>query len=99
MRQDESVWKGGKQMRLIDADEFKKQIAGMAIVNNYPADKANKICELIDMCPTAYDVNKVKERLNELKEIYPVGNGNYEYAVRSDKAIEIVEAGGINENR
>ena len=26
-------------MRLIDAEEFKKQIAGMAIANNYPADR------------------------------------------------------------
>lgn len=50
-------------MRLIDADEFKKQIAGMAIVNNYPADKANKMCELIDGQPTAYEVDKVVERL------------------------------------
>lgn len=31
-------------MRLIDADEFKKQIAGMAITCNYPAEKANKMC-------------------------------------------------------
>ncbi len=52
-------------MRLIDADEFKKQIAGMAIVNNYPADKANKMCELIDCQLTAYDVDKVVERLEE----------------------------------
>lgn len=35
-------------MRLIDADEFKKQIAGMAVINNFPAEKANKMCELID---------------------------------------------------
>lgn len=27
-------------MRLIDADEFEKQIAGMAILNNYPPSKA-----------------------------------------------------------
>ncbi|MCI9025418.1 MAG: hypothetical protein HFG92_13460 [Dorea sp.] len=52
-------------MRLIDAEEFKKQIAGMAIVNNYPADKANKMCELIDCQPTAYDVDKVIKDLEE----------------------------------
>ena len=39
---------GGKTMRLIDADKFKSQIAGMAISNNYPANKANALCELID---------------------------------------------------
>lgn len=50
-------------MRLIDADEFKKQIAGMTIANGYPADKANKMCELIDCQPTAYDADKVVELL------------------------------------
>lgn len=52
-------------MRLIDADEFKKQIAGTTIVNNYPPDKANKLCELIDAQPTAYDVDKVVEQIKE----------------------------------
>lgn len=52
-------------MRLIDADEFKKQIAGMAIVNNYLAYKANKMCELIDCQKTAYDVDKVAMKLEE----------------------------------
>ena len=51
-------------MRLIDADEFKKQIVGMAIVNNYPVEKANVMCKLIDEQPTAYDVEKVIEFYN-----------------------------------
>ena len=55
-------------MRLIDADEFKKQIAGMSIVINYPADKANKMCELIDCQPIAYDVDKVVEQMEEMRE-------------------------------
>ena len=38
--------------RLIDVDNFKQQIAEMAIVNNYPAEKANALCELIDAQPT-----------------------------------------------
>lgn len=50
-------------MRLIDAEEFKRQIAGMAIVSDYPPRKANALCELIDKQPTAYDVDKVVERL------------------------------------
>lgn len=50
--------------RLIDADEFQKQIVGMAILNNYPPDKANALCKLVDSQPTAFDVEKV---LNELK--------------------------------
>ena len=30
-------------MRLIDADEFQKQIAGMAILNNYPQGEPYKV--------------------------------------------------------
>lgn len=56
-------------MRIIDADKFKKQIAGMAIVNGYSAQKVNKMCELIDEQPTAYDVDKVIEQLNNIKNI------------------------------
>lgn len=46
-------------MRLIDADELKNQIVEMAIANHYSADKANKMCELIDSQKTAYDVDTV----------------------------------------
>lgn len=78
-------------MRLIDADKFKKQIAGMSIVNNYPADKANKMCELIDCQPTAYNVDKVVRKLEK---------GIEESALVTLKAgfnvaIEIVKSGGI----
>ena len=55
-------------MRLIDADAFKSQIAGMAISNNYPANKANAWCELIDAQPTAYDPDKVVEQLEDLRK-------------------------------
>lgn len=55
-------------MRLIDADTFKSQIAGMTILNNYPANKANALCELIDAQPTAYDPDKVVEQLGKLKK-------------------------------
>lgn len=55
-------------MRLIDADVFKSQIAGMAISNNYPANKANAWCELIDAQATAYDLDKVVEQLEDEKE-------------------------------
>ena len=56
-------------MRLIDADELKKQIVGMTIVNNYPTNKANALCDLIDAQPTAYDADKVVEKLEEEREI------------------------------
>lgn len=87
-------------MRLIDADEFKKQIAGMAIVNNYPADKANKMCELIDCQPTAYDVDKVVEQIELLSENAENNDLNtYDekaaYNTAYSKSIEIVKAVGI----
>lgn len=44
---------------------LKKQIAGMAIANNYAANKANKMCELIEQQPAAYDVDRVIEQLEE----------------------------------
>lgn len=52
-------------MRLIDADEFEKQIAGMTIANNYPVKKASALCDLIDAQPTAYDLDKVVEWLQD----------------------------------
>lgn len=73
-------------MRLIDADEFKRQVAGMAIANNYPEDKANKICGLIDRQPTAYDVDRVVEQLE--------GKTYYEYGRKVTwDAIETMESG------
>lgn len=55
-------------MRLIDADTFKKQIAGMTIANNYPVKKASALCDLIDAQPTAYDLDKVVEQIEKLKK-------------------------------
>lgn len=87
-------------MRLIDADEFKKQIAGMAIVNNYPADKANKMCELIDSQPTAYDVDKVVERLEERIKNFKSLNSDDEIVDVAIKEIqmdiEIIKSSGVD---
>lgn len=64
--------------RLIDADAFKRLFVGMAISNNYPANKANAWCELIDAQPIAYDPDKVVEQLEErtafLKDCTKYGN-------------------------
>nr|DAX03120.1 MAG TPA: hypothetical protein [Bacteriophage sp.] len=93
--------------RLIDADEFQKQIVGMAILNNYPPDKANALCKLVDSQPTAFDVEKV---LNELKHEesealrrYSESKGTaYAFSDKCScdnwaKAIEIVKRGGVDE--
>lgn len=74
-------------MRLIDADTFKKQIAGMTIANNYPVKKASALCDLIDAQPTAYDPDKVVEQLEErttfLKECTKYGNKDAEQQEKS----------------
>lgn len=93
-------------MRLIDADEFQKQIAGMAILNNYPPNKANSLCELIDSQPTAFDVKNVIEQLEEESEQSFVDFKSYaeEHGIDNYyedwfyrgliRAIEIVKRGG-----
>lgn len=95
-------------MRLIDADEFEKQIAGMAIANNYPFSKVNALCKLIDQQPTAYDVNEVVKQLeNELqladKEKDRCARENLlqfdtakGYAHAIAVVIEIVKGGGVD---
>lgn len=55
-------------MRLIDADELKKQIAGMTILNNYSPKKTNALCELIDKQPTVQLVDKLEGLLEQLAE-------------------------------
>ena len=92
-------------MRLIDADAFKKQIAGMTIANNYPVNKASALCDLIDAQPTAYDVNAVLKKLekngqkmseansNKLYGKSTPGCHNYYKAISVKRAIEIVKGG------
>lgn len=99
-------------MRLIDADVFKSQIAGMTITNNYPANKANALCELIDAQPTAYDTDKVVEQLEDEKEfayanfdeyvneVCPYLDAEYDDLFNGglERAIEIVKGGGADAN-
>lgn len=90
-------------MRIIDADKFKKQIAGMAIVNGYSAQKVNKMCELIDEQPTAYDVDEVIKKLKKLRDckyLTGITNNAYEFGACDalNDAIKIIKAGGKNDN-
>lgn len=83
-------------MGLIDADALKKQIAGMAIKNNYEASKANAICKMIDAQPTAYDPDKVVKQLEDCisdTEDSLTGKGA-RWAYKG--AIEIVKGGGVD---
>lgn len=95
--------------RLIDADAFKRQIAGMTIANSYSVNKANALCELIDAQPTAYDPDKVVEQLEKKIQTharcieYEKKNGTIteEFQQRKavevlKKAVEIVKGGGVD---
>lgn len=90
-------------MRLIDADTFKRQIAGMAIVNNYPPNKVNALCELIDNQPIAYDVGKVVEQIRTMEICGSCLNNQNSIGVCSTfcdvgKKLEIIKRGGVNED-
>ena len=80
-------------MRLIDADEFEKQIAGMTIANNYPVKKASALCDLIDAQPTAYDLDKVVEQLDTYITKL-VGRNSALYQT----VMQIVKGGGVDGN-
>ena len=86
-------------MRLIDADAQKKQIAGMTIANNYPANKASALCDLMDAQPTAYDVDKVVAELEKATAPIYGADGSImceKRHIEIDRAIQIVKGGGID---
>lgn len=79
-------------MRLIDAEEFKKQVAAMCIKNKGDADRAIALIKWIDLQPTAYDVDKVVERLEDARSFREEDTVGYcQYTLT--KAIKIVKAG------
>lgn len=87
-------------MRLIDADEFQKQIVGMTILNNYSLNKSNALCELVDNQPTAFDADSVVNELKREKFIESetvLSDIHQGYNAGLNRAIEIVKRGGRDE--
>ena len=90
-------------MRLIDADAFERKV-----MCGDEEDVQDVIYSLRDF-PTAYDVDKVVQQLEEVgqkmsesKSIQKYGksspaNHRYYKAVSVKRAIEIVKGGGVNE--
>jgi hypothetical protein len=79
-------------MRLIDADNL-----------NFEGQKYNKsqmksILDFIDTQPTAYDVDKVVEQLEELRKECEDPLQDYDPNYFIDKAIEITKGGGVDGN-
>lgn len=88
-------------MRLIDADELMDFISEHAEQIQYAIEhKDMEILEsLIKQIPTAYDVDKVVQKLNEQQNNKGFGGTLQEmfYDSGLDAAIEIVKRGGVNE--
>lgn len=91
-------------MRLIDADEFKAQVAGMTVLNDYPPSMVNTLHELIDRQPTVRDTEKAVEELKDLKLAYYLtiantGDERLDAIYKNvgdtlDRAIEIINRNG-----
>lgn len=80
-------------MRLIDVDTLKKDLKSVTLSNGTLLN-TNTVLLLLDKYPTAYDVDKVVERLktDSSVRLYRSGNSN-NYLIPLERAIEIVKAG------
>lgn len=87
-------------MRLIDADALKKDLKSVTLSNGTLVN-TNAVLYLLEEYPTAYDVDKVVEQLeNERKFWENAYNRNLgkEKARSYEHAIEIVKGGGADGN-
>lgn len=88
--------------RLIDADNL--------VFNGrqYNSSQMKAILDFVDAQPTAYDPDKVVEQLEKLKSLVPVNRvlddiindkpKELGMLIAYEKAIEIVEGGGVDDN-
>lgn len=90
-------------MRLIDADALKKDLKSVTLSNGTLVN-TNAVLYLLEEYPTAYDVDKVVEQLEDRKSLMletlkileaDIDRGRI-YGM--DKAIEIVKGGGADGN-
>lgn len=82
-------------MRLIDADKLKKDLKSVTLSNGTLLN-TNAVLHLLEEYPTAFDVDKVVEQLEERSKEYNSGvrlHGKPEEML-TDEAIEIVKRGG-----
>ena len=86
-------------MRLIDADELKEELSqqwfiDILLTKTNSNDMYSALAEKIDSQPTAYDVDKVIEYLEQLRDRF----NEKDFAIRGiiEKAIEIVKEDYVN---
>ena len=96
-------------MRLIDADALLEQynLKDATKYGNKNSEQQAHSCgtlmlyeiaDMIEDAPTAYDVDKVVEQLEELKTInVDISFGTIIRTLRKDVVLEIVKGGGVNE--
>lgn len=103
-------------MRLIDADELKRRLDNQQLMEHLckvgkqenSQNLSFALAQLIDIQPTAYDVDKVVEQLEELKSQVPVNRilddiikdkpKELGQLIAYGKAIEVTKAGMANES-
>lgn len=81
-------------MRLIDADALKKDLK-LVTLSNGTLVNTNAVLYLLEEYPTAYDPDKVVEKLEELRKECEDPLQEYDPNYFIDKAIEIVKGGGV----
>lgn len=90
-------------MRLIDADTLIKDLSYLYTKNHIPVDmRARETLSTVMEKPTAYDVDKVVEQLENERKFWENAydsNLGKEKARSYEHAIEIVKVGGIVSNQ
>lgn len=86
-------------MRLVDADALKKDLKSVTLSNGTLVN-TNAVLYLLEEYPTAYDVDRVVEQLEEYgnEEMNYYRNTPYEKCIEEcvHKAIDIVKGGGVD---
>lgn len=86
-------------MRLIDADALKNKFSEVV---QYPSFLFDGIVNVIDRTPTAYDVEKVVERMEQAKyseDDATSDNDILNFNCGVDECVGILKAGGSDEKR
>lgn len=76
--------------RLIDAEALKKDILSQSILGETMGKVLDRYIHVVDSQPTAFDVDKVVEQLEEDKR------HTFDGCINKKKAIEIVKCGGVD---
>ena len=88
-------------MRLIDADALKKDLKSVTLSNGTLVN-TNAVLYLLEEYPTAYDVDKIVEQLEDRKslmmETLKISEADIDRGriYGMDKAIDIVKGGGVD---